>query len=90
MNQYKNHPIYGSGIPGLAKAWHCRGLIFDPEDKVTEIKRLDCAELAFATKKQAEQHGLDLCKKWLDDQYGKTDSSNPTTSAPMKASAMVF
>jgi hypothetical protein len=90
MNQYKSHPIYGIAIPGLAKAWHCRGLIFDPDDQVTEIKRLDCAELAFATKKQAEQHGLDLCKKWLDDQFGRTESSSPTSSAPMKACPVVF
>lgn len=90
MHQYKNHPIYGIAIPGLAKEWHCRGLIFDPVDKVTEIQRLECAELVFATKIQAEHHGLDLCKKWLDEQYGRIDSSNPTPPAPMKASAVVF
>ena len=83
MPQYNNYPIYGIGIRGPGKAWSCKGLVFDPEDKVTEIKRLDCADLAFATKKQAEQHGLDLCKKWLDDQFGRTESSSPTSSAPM-------
>jgi hypothetical protein len=58
-------------------------LIFDPADQVTEIKRLECAELIFATKSQAEEHGLDLCKKWLDEQSGGSDSSSLTRSAPL-------
>jgi hypothetical protein len=90
MNQYKSHPIYGIAIPGLAKAWHCRGLIFDPDDKVTELKRLECGELTFATKKRAEEYGLDLCKKWLDEQYGRTESSVPTNPVPLKSNALVF
>ncbi len=87
MHQHKSHPIYGIGIPGLDKQWHCRGLIFDPDDKVTEIKRLECAELTFATKKKAEEHGLELCENWIDEQGGASDSSSPTRSAPLKAGA---
>jgi hypothetical protein len=87
MHQYKSHPIYGISIPGLDKEWHCRGLIFDPDDKVTEIKRLECAELTFATKRKAEEHGLKLCEKWIDEQSGRIDSSSLTLSAPLKAGA---
>jgi hypothetical protein len=87
MHQYKSHPVYGIGIPGLDKQWHCRGLIFDPDDKVTEIKRLECAELTFATKRKAEAHGLKLCEKWIDEQSGASESSSLTLSAPLKAGA---
>jgi len=88
MHQYKSHPIYGIGIPGLRKEWHCRGLIFDADDKVTEIKRLECAELTFTTKRQAEEHGLEVCKKWLDDPTGATEPSSPRALSPAKTGAL--
>jgi hypothetical protein len=76
VHQYNNYPIYGIGVKGPGKEWHCRGLIFEPEDKVTEIKRLECAELTFATKKKAEAHALKLCRTWIDEQRkGKAISS---------------
>lgn len=87
MYQYKSHPVYGIGVQGAGKEWHCRGLIFDPDDKVTEIKRLECAELTFATKRKAEEHGRKLCEKWIDEQSGGSDSSSLTLSAPLKAGA---
>jgi hypothetical protein len=87
MHQYNNHPIYGIGVRGAGKEWHCRGLIFDPEDKVTEINRLECAELTFATKKKAEDHALKQCKKWIDEQRGAIESGSPTPSAPLKEGA---
>ncbi|MSP38463.1 MAG: hypothetical protein EXR70_08240 [Deltaproteobacteria bacterium] len=79
MHQYKNHPIYGIGIPGRDNEWHCRGLVFDPIDQVTEIKRFDFAELSFATKQEAEDHGLDVCKKWLDDPSAVGELTPPPT-----------
>jgi hypothetical protein len=90
MHQYKNHPIYGIGIRGPERKWYCRGLIFNPEDKVTEIKRLECPELTFATKKKAEEHGLKLCEKWIDEQGGRSESSSLAHSAPLKAGALLI
>jgi hypothetical protein len=87
MYQYNNHPIYGIGVRGAGKEWHCRGLIFDAEDKVTEIKRLECAELTFVTKRKAEAHALKLCKTWIDEQSRGISSSSLTQSAPLKAGA---
>ena len=87
MYQYNDHPIYGIAVRGAGKEWYCRGLIFDPADKVTEIKRLECAELTFATKRKAEAHGLKLCKTWIDEQSGPSESSSLTLSAPQKAGA---
>ena len=90
MHQYNNHAIYGIAIRGAGKVWHCRGLIFDAEDKVTEIKRLECAELTFATKGKAEKHALKLCKKWIDEQRSLVESNALTHSAPPKAGASVI
>jgi hypothetical protein len=84
MHQYNNYPIYGIAIRGAAKEWHCRGLIFDPQDKVTEIKRLECVELTFAMKSKAEAHALKLCKTWIDDQSRAIESNSRKTSAPLK------
>jgi hypothetical protein len=87
MPQYHNHPIYGVGLRGPGKEWYCKGLIFDPENKVTEIKSLECAELTFATKKKAEDHALKLCKSWIDEQRDGIESSSLTPSAPLKTDA---
>jgi hypothetical protein len=87
MPQYNHHPIYGIGVRGPGKDWYCKGLIFDPDDKVTEIKSLERSELIFATKKMAEDHALKLCKLWIDEQSGKIESSSLTPSAPLQADA---
>ncbi len=84
MSQYKGHPIYGIGVRGAGKEWHCRGLIFSSEDKVTELKKLDCPELTFKTRSKAEAHALKLCEKWIDLQSGEIESSSPTKSVPVK------
>jgi len=84
MPHYKNYPIYGIGVRGAGKDWHCQGLIFNAEDKVTEIKKLECAELIFATKSKAEAHGLKLCKAWIDTENGETEPNSPTNSASLK------
>ena len=68
MPQYNEYPIYGIGFRGPGKAWSCKGLVFDPEDKVTEIKSFEHGELTFASKKKAEDHALKLCKSWIDEQ----------------------
>jgi len=90
MHQYNNHPIYGIAVRGAGKEWHCRGLIFDPADKVTEIKRLECAELTFATKRKAEAHGLKLCKTWIDEQSGEIESNSPARAVPLKDRALAI
>jgi len=87
MYQYNNHPIYGIAVRGAGKEWYCRGLIFDSEDKVTEIKRLECAELTFARKGKAQAHALKQCKKWIDEQSGKIELRSLTNLAQLKAGA---
>lgn len=78
MPQYNNYPIYGIGFRAPGKVWSCKGLVFDPEDKVTEIKSLERAELTFPSKKKAEDHGLKLCKTWIDEQSQEIESASLT------------
>lgn len=68
MSQYKDHPIYGFAVYGGDDQWHCRGLVIDAGDKVTEIQKLSPAELSFKTEEGAKAHGLQLCKSWIDEQ----------------------
>jgi hypothetical protein len=88
MQRYNNHPIYGIGIRGLENKWNCRGLIFDSEDQVTEIQRLECPELTFVTKRKAEDYGLELCKKWINEQSIESSSRKDSPSAKAGAVAL--
>ena len=90
MPQYKGHPIYGIGVRGPGKEWHCRGLIFSSEDKVTELNKLECAELTFKTRHKAEAYALKLCEKWIDLQSGESESSSPTKPVPVKDRTLVM
>jgi len=78
VSQYKKHPIYGIGVRRADAGWHCRGLVFDPDDKVTEIKKLEPDELSFKTLAKAEAYALQLCKNWID---AKTDGNNDVRSS---------
>jgi hypothetical protein len=70
MTRYKEHPIYGVAVPAPEYGWYyARGLVFDRDlNQTIEIKRLESKRRIFKTKQQAEQHGRDLCKAWLDKQ----------------------
>jgi hypothetical protein len=62
-------------------------LIFDPDDKVTEVKSLEHAELTFPSKKKAEDHALKLCKIWIDEQRLGIESTSLTGQASLKDDA---
>ena len=81
MHRYNRHPIYGIGMSGPDKKWYGRGLIYDSEDEVTEIQRLECPEITFATKKKAEEHALELCKTWINEQKSASESTSPAPAA---------
>ena len=84
MPQYKDHPIYGIGVRGAGEEWHCRGLIFSSEDKVTEVKKLERAELTFETEEKAKAYALQLCKTWIDEQSGDIDSKGLASKDSLK------
>jgi hypothetical protein len=70
MKQYKGHPIYGIAAPAPDHRWYSRGLVFDRDlTQTIEIKRIQSpTDLTFKTKQQAEEHGLKLCRDWIDEQ----------------------
>jgi hypothetical protein len=75
MRPYKNHPIYGIAVPKPGKLWQPRGLVFATDENSTiEIKRLESTDLTFATKKEAEEHALSLCRAWIDEHGSESDS----------------
>ncbi|MGH7782464.1 MAG: hypothetical protein ACREO5_01270 [Candidatus Binatia bacterium] len=74
MKQYKGHPIYGIAVRQVRHGWCSRGLVFDQDQTQTiEIKRIQSpADLTFKAKQQAEEHGLKLCRDWIDEQHSAT------------------
>jgi hypothetical protein len=71
MHQYKKHPLYVIAVPGPKKRWSSKGLIFESDEQVTEIKRFEFQDLTFGTKKEAEEHALKICRAWIDEQSVK-------------------
>jgi hypothetical protein len=74
VKQYKDHPIYGVAVPAPEKRWYSRGLVFDRDlTRTIAIKRLKGpTDSPFKSKQQAEEHGLKLCKDWIDKQASQT------------------
>lgn len=85
MKNYKGHPVYGLAVPKNDKRWSSRGLVFDPDlNRTIALQRIDSAtDLTFKTKQRAEEHGLVLCKQWIDEQVkpaATAPESTPTDS----------
>jgi hypothetical protein len=76
MPHYKNHPIHGVAVPGQGMLWHSRGLVFDPERPVTEIKRLECPDIVCTSSEEAQEYALTLCKAWIDGLNSEANKKN--------------
>jgi hypothetical protein len=65
---YKDFVIAGSAIPNFATGfdWYSQGTIFRRGQlgSIVEIRRI--RGVIFNTKEEAEQHGLKLCKSWIN------------------------
>jgi len=71
MERYKGFLIDGSAIPIFATEhdWCSQGTIFRASrrlDSIVEIKRIRGP--IFSSREAAEEHGLKLCKDWIDKQ----------------------
>jgi hypothetical protein len=69
MERYKGFLIDGSAIPAFVTGfdWYSQGTIFRTSrrlDSIVEIKRIRGP--TFDSKEAAEEHGLKLCKDWID------------------------
>jgi hypothetical protein len=60
--------ISSSAVPTFATGfeWYSQGIIFRPGrlGSIVKVKRSEGP--IFNSKKEAEQHGLELCKVWID------------------------
>jgi len=83
MKQYKGHPIYGIAVPAPERRWCSRGLVFDSDLTHTiEIKRIASpTDLTFKAKQQAEEHGLKLCRDWIDEQDSVASEGSSSSNA---------
>jgi hypothetical protein len=68
IERYKDFLIAGSAIPTFATGfdWYSQGTIFRTGclSSIVEIKRIQGP--IFNSKEAAEEHGLELCKDWID------------------------
>jgi hypothetical protein len=67
---YKGYPIYATAalISGSQNRWKPKGLIFlgGLSDKIELHWPESLPGLMFDSEEAAKQHGLDLCKTWID------------------------
>jgi len=78
MHHYNNYPIYAAAVPALKNRWYSRGIVFAPdkEGATIELKRLEGPrDFTFVTKEQAEEHGFQLCRAWIDEHATKKTAS---------------
>jgi hypothetical protein len=67
MEQYKGFWIDGSAsATGSRTLWDSRGIILRPGrlGSIVEVKRIEGP--VFGSKEAAEEHGIQLCKEWID------------------------
>jgi hypothetical protein len=64
--EYKGHIISGWPRPETTNGFTSVGITYERDrlGSMIQIKRIE-GEL-FETKEQAEQHGIELCKEWID------------------------
>ncbi len=86
MERYKGFLIDGSAILTSATAfdWYSQGTIFGTSriDSVVEIKRIRGP--VFNSKKAAEEHGLKLCKDWIDKRSTAKDRIRLVTGGQLR------
>jgi hypothetical protein len=68
IQRYKDFLITGAAKPTFATEfeWYSQGIILRPRrlSSIVEVNRLE--GLIFNNKEAAEQHGVQLCKDWID------------------------
>jgi hypothetical protein len=68
VERYQDFLIAGSAIPTFATGfdWYSQGTVFRSGHlgSIVEIRRI--RGVIFNSKEEAEQHGLELCKAWIN------------------------
>ena len=71
--EYRGYIISAWARPELTNGSTSIGIVYERNQSgsIIQVQRIE-GEL-FATKEQAEQHGLELCKEWIDKQEPEFD-----------------
>jgi hypothetical protein len=76
MVRYKGYLIVGKALrvhPTSPEWWRSQGGVFaNKQQEYIHIKHLDVGFI-FESKQAAEAHGLELCKKWVDENLKSSD-----------------
>jgi len=68
QENYKGYLIYGLAmlVHTNSREWYSQGEVcmLTPRNSLIEVKRI--SGLIFGTEEEAKQHGLKLCKTWID------------------------
>jgi hypothetical protein len=66
MLEYKGFKISGSSVPTYSEGCHSRGSVCRPgrAGSIIEVARIEGK--IFKTMKEAEAHGLELARQWVD------------------------
>jgi hypothetical protein len=67
IEQYKGFLIDGSAVPTFATGfdWYSQGIVLRPA-RLSSIVVKRIQGPIFNSKEEAEEHGLKLCKDWID------------------------
>ena len=67
IEQYKGFLIDGSAVPTFATSfdWYSQGIVLRP-GRLSSIVVKRFQGPIFNSKEEAEEHGLKLCKDWID------------------------
>ena len=72
LEHYKDFLITGSAVPTFATGfdWYSQGVILRPGrvTSIVEVRRIKGP--IFNSKEAAEEHGIQLCKEWIDTGAG--------------------
>jgi hypothetical protein len=75
MVKYKDYWIFGPAqiVHPNSPAWRSQGTVFEetPQGSIVLIKRLEGA--IFESKQAAKDHGLEISKKWVDENLKPVD-----------------
>jgi hypothetical protein len=72
IHEYKDYLIAGWARPELRNSFTSIGVVYKrkPFRRIIQLQRIE-GDL-FGTNNQAEQHGVQLCKEWVDSKIGLT------------------
>ena len=72
MLEYKGYKISGTSTPIYMEGCELRGSVFKPAraGSIIELARIEGK--IFKTIKEAEAHGLELAKEWVDKRWAES------------------